>query len=368
MTRTSPPSWSPTAGPPPRPTGRPGHNWPKFSASTRTGSPTRPGHINPARMCPQPTRLLVGLAATGALAEAAGSAAPGVWALVTPGGPAPALRIGLQPYGVLPATVPARWTPAIGRGRRAVALLARWASTHTAPVDVDPANPPAALPAARHVTPGDESALLDLLTESANSIAWSDGATTYAGLDGLVGPAEGAQVHWRLPQRARLRGPGRPSRPRPNPARRPAGPDRADRQTIRGRQRHRGHRCRPDYPSRRRTGRRRTRAAGRRVDQPSRRPVPPGRCLDHRRGRRTARHPAGHGRPRRHRRRSAPTATSPTSHHGPAPAATGTSTPHPSGRRQPRPCCARAISGSAGPPGPRRCKRRRRPATRLAPS
>ena len=73
------------------------------------------------------------------------------------------------------------------------ALLARWASTHTAPVNVDPANPPRALPAARHVTLGDESALLDLLTESANSIAWSDGATTYAGLDSLIGPAEGAQ-------------------------------------------------------------------------------------------------------------------------------------------------------------------------------
>ena len=129
------------------------------------------------------------------MAQAAGPTAAGAWMLVFPGGPAPALRIGLQPYGVLPATVAARWIPATGEaGAGAATLLARWASAHIARVDVDPADPPMTPPPARHVTPGDESALLDLLGESANSTAWSDGTTVYAGLDGLVGPAEGTQA------------------------------------------------------------------------------------------------------------------------------------------------------------------------------
>ena len=144
---------------------------------------------------PAAVRLLVGLAATGPVAQAAGPAAATAWPLLTPGGPAPALRIGPQPYGLVPATAPGRWAPAAGEaGAAAATLLARWASWHVAPIDVDPAAPPPAPPPARHVTTGDESALLDLLNESANSLAWSAGATTYAGLDGLVGPASGPQA------------------------------------------------------------------------------------------------------------------------------------------------------------------------------
>ena len=95
----------------------------------------------------------------------------------------------------LPATVPGRWTPAAGEtGAAAATLLARWASWHMAPLDVDPAAPPPVPPPARHVTTGDESALLDLLNETASSLAWSAGATTYVGLDGLVGPASGPQA------------------------------------------------------------------------------------------------------------------------------------------------------------------------------
>jgi hypothetical protein len=144
---------------------------------------------------PAAVRLLVGLAATGPVAEAVGPAGATAWPLLTPGGAAPALRIGPQPYGLVPATVPGRWAPAAGEaGAAAAALLARWASWHVAPIDVDPAAPPSAPPPARHVTTGDESALLDLLNESASSLAWSAGATTYAGLDGLVGPASGPQA------------------------------------------------------------------------------------------------------------------------------------------------------------------------------
>ena len=35
---------------------------------------------------------------------------------------------------------------------------------------------------------------LDLLNEAASSLSWSAGATDYAGLDGLVGPADGPQA------------------------------------------------------------------------------------------------------------------------------------------------------------------------------
>jgi hypothetical protein len=144
---------------------------------------------------PAATRLLVGLAATGPMARAAGPAVATAWPLLTPAGPAPALRIGSQPYGLMPATVPARWAPAAAEaGAAAAALLAQWASMHTPPIDVDPAAPPPLPPPARHVTPRDESALLDLLNESANSLAWSADPSTYAGLDGLIGPASGPQA------------------------------------------------------------------------------------------------------------------------------------------------------------------------------
>jgi len=144
---------------------------------------------------PAAVRLLVGLAATGPVAQAAGPAAATAWPLLTPGGPAPALRIGPQPYGLAPATVPGRWTPAAGEaGAAAAPLLALWASWHTAPLDVDPAAPPPAPPPARHVTTDDESALLDLLNETSSSLAWSADATIYTGIDGLVGPASGPQA------------------------------------------------------------------------------------------------------------------------------------------------------------------------------
>ncbi|MFI7545697.1 hypothetical protein [Actinoplanes sp. NPDC049599] len=137
---------------------------------------------------PSAVRLLTGLAADGPVSGAVGD--PAAWALVTPGGPAPALRVGPQPYGVLPASVPARWTSAAGEAGAAVApLLAAWAASHAAPVDVDPARTVADPPVARRVTADDESTLLDLLVESARSLSWSGDGYDYTGRDGLVGQA-----------------------------------------------------------------------------------------------------------------------------------------------------------------------------------
>jgi nucleoid-associated protein YgaU len=140
------------------------------------------------------TRQLVGQAVTGPLRDILGTDFPTAWPLLTPGGPAPTLRVGPQPYAVLPTTAPARWQPIDDETPAALlSLLQNWANRHTPPIDIDPAAPPAALTTARHVTRADESALPTLLLEAASSLSWADTTTTYTGLVGLVGPTEGPQ-------------------------------------------------------------------------------------------------------------------------------------------------------------------------------
>ena len=90
--------------------------------------------------------------AMSAIVQAAGVSGPvgaqasAAWPLVSPGGPAPAVRAGRQPYGVLPATAPARWLAASGELTAPLApLLSAWAARHTARFDIDPDSPPPTL-------------------------------------------------------------------------------------------------------------------------------------------------------------------------------------------------------------------------------
>jgi hypothetical protein len=147
-------------------------------------------------------RLLVGLGTTGALAAELGPDAAATWPLLQPGGPAPALRVGRQPYGVLPVSVPGGWRPRPGEGTAALApLLHRWAAA-TGPVNgTDPGAPPAPVGGGtpRHVTSTDDADLAQLLLEATGSLRWSgdDGTVrdgvVHDGLDGVVGPGEGAR-------------------------------------------------------------------------------------------------------------------------------------------------------------------------------
>jgi hypothetical protein len=144
-------------------------------------------------------RLLVGLGAQGALRQRLGAPGAGTWSRLEPGGPAPTLRIGRQPYGVLPATAPGRWAARAGEaGGGLVDALHEWAVATGPELFVDPGARPTPLGggAARRVTNDDDADLADLLLEAAASVRWapaSDGApgAPVDGPDGLVGPAEG---------------------------------------------------------------------------------------------------------------------------------------------------------------------------------
>ena len=142
-------------------------------------------------------RLLVGLGANGALRQRLGAPADVAWPLVEPGGPAPTLRLGRQPYGVLPATVPGRWAARAGEaGAGLTSTLHRWAMATGPSLFTDPGVPPTPVGGgpARRVTNDDDSDLADLLLESASSLRWApaDGdAPPVDGPDTLVGPAEG---------------------------------------------------------------------------------------------------------------------------------------------------------------------------------
>jgi hypothetical protein len=103
--------------------------------------------------------------------------------------------VGRQPYGVLPATAPARWQPAAGEHTALLAGLLQWWGRATGPaVDHNPAAPRVALPSPRRITRADTSELQALLLETAESIGWVDDDLTFRGLDGLVGPGEGSQA------------------------------------------------------------------------------------------------------------------------------------------------------------------------------
>jgi len=143
-------------------------------------------------------RLVVGLGAQGALRRQLGPAGDGLWALLEPGGPAPTLRIGRQPYGVLPATAPGSWRPRGGEASAGVVdALATWAAATGPQVRTDPAAPPHRLGGgpARRVGVDDDSELATLLLESASSLRWTADGTDVDGLDALVGSSTGDMLN-----------------------------------------------------------------------------------------------------------------------------------------------------------------------------
>lgn len=141
-------------------------------------------------------RHLVGIGTRGSMEELlGGDDASAIWPLLIPAGPAPAVRIGRQPYAILPGTAHARWQPAAGERAAPLAPLMQWWGRVTGPaLDLDPAAPVADVPVPRHVTRTDQSQLAELLLETAAAPGWEDGTSAFTGLDGLVGPADGPQA------------------------------------------------------------------------------------------------------------------------------------------------------------------------------
>jgi hypothetical protein len=141
-------------------------------------------------------RLLVGLGTAGALRDRLGTAGVTAWPLVTPTGPAPTLRVGRQPYGILPVTAPGRWQPHDGETSAPLAVrLREWALATGPATEIDPGAPPAHLGdgPALHVTRTDDTPLAQLLLQTASTLRWSADGTTLASMDTLVGPADGDQ-------------------------------------------------------------------------------------------------------------------------------------------------------------------------------
>ncbi len=120
-------------------------------------------------------RLLVELGATGSLRERLGAAGDAGWPAVTPDG-TPTLRVGRQPYGLLPVTAPGRWRPAPGERTAALAgQLQQWALATGPTIDIDPDTPPPHLGAgpAMHTTPQDDADLARVLYQSPATLAWT---------------------------------------------------------------------------------------------------------------------------------------------------------------------------------------------------
>ena len=137
--------------------------------------------------------LLVGAGVDGALRSELG-AAGAAWPVVAAAGPAATVRLGRQPYGLLPATAPGRWVaePAEVGGPLADALR-RWALATGPREAIDPATSPQApgRGQARSATAADQDAIGALVLERPESFSWANAAMTYAGVDSLVGPADG---------------------------------------------------------------------------------------------------------------------------------------------------------------------------------
>lgn len=156
-----------------------------------------PGAQLPRRAVPEAVGQLVHAAATGAAATRFG-ATPASLAALVPGGPAPALRVGKQPFGILPAVEAGRWVAGSDAVDQQLApAVHEIAQDHLLPLDVDPATPPPIAPLPRRVTRDDASALPAVLTESASSLSWSsasDPTQQWTGLDQLVGQATGPQA------------------------------------------------------------------------------------------------------------------------------------------------------------------------------
>ncbi|MFI7602523.1 hypothetical protein [Actinoplanes sp. NPDC049681] len=131
--------------------------------------------------------LLVGLAAEGVMTAQLGTAADPLRPLVRPGGPAPVLRTGRQPYALLPVTDPGAWVAAPGElGAGLSALMHRWAVAYAPAAATDPnvPVPPIGGGVPRRVTRADAADLPELLLESPQSVEWTapDG-TAHSGDD-----------------------------------------------------------------------------------------------------------------------------------------------------------------------------------------
>ncbi|HEU4399520.1 MAG TPA: hypothetical protein VFU54_17000 [Actinomycetota bacterium] len=145
---------------------------------------------------PDAVRLLVGLGTGGALRRSLGAEA--AWPLLRPDGPFPAVRVGRQPYGVLPVTAPGRWVEAADEAAAALApALHAWAAATGPVVATDPGAPPRPVGGGPARTESDD--LDTLLLEAASSLRWAPAAAPggevpgpgYDGLDALVGPDGG---------------------------------------------------------------------------------------------------------------------------------------------------------------------------------
>lgn len=155
-----------------------------------------PGSQKPREEVPAAVGALIHAAVTGSAAKRFG-ATPASLAFLQPGGGAPALRIGKQPFGILTAVDTSRWSPGSDAVEQQLATaIHQSVQNHLLPLDVDPAAPPPAPPEPRRITTDDDSQLPAVLSESAASIIWSmvgPPGGEWGGLDQLVGPAAGPQ-------------------------------------------------------------------------------------------------------------------------------------------------------------------------------
>jgi hypothetical protein len=138
-------------------------------------------------------RQIVGAGLSGALWDTLGAAGQ-AWSVVSPMGPSPTLRVGRQPYGMLPATALGRWAPLAGEAGGVLAdAMQAWGLALGSPLLQDPADPPNP-PGFSTAGPRDaaqQDTLSELLLELPQSAVWMSGDTAYAGVDQLVGPATG---------------------------------------------------------------------------------------------------------------------------------------------------------------------------------
>jgi hypothetical protein len=134
--------------------------------------------------------VLVRAAATGTLTRRYGVSSAGLPSM-NPAGAAPPLRVGKQPYGLLPTVETGRWLAADAVDTVFAGALRDAAGGHLAPLDVDPAAPPPAATAPRRATRDDDSLIPTILLEGASSVGWASSSGTWSGLDAAVGPAAG---------------------------------------------------------------------------------------------------------------------------------------------------------------------------------
>ena len=149
-----------------------------------------PGATSMRGVVPDAVSVIVRAGATGTLTRRYGIAASDL-PTMNPAGPAPALRIGQQPYGILPAVDSGRWQAADVYDARFLGPMRDSSVGHLAPLDVDPGVPSGPALPPRQVTRDDDSAIPTILIESASSVAWSSPGGTWSGLDAVVGPASG---------------------------------------------------------------------------------------------------------------------------------------------------------------------------------